>query len=281
MTYETILTAQDGPAFVVTLNRPKKRNAISLLMMDEIIAALKSAEAEPSVRAVIITGNGRGFCPGTDLSGANWGARQGDPATGEGVPPDVAAIGPLRIWDMNKPVIGALNGVAVGFGASVLCSMDMRIAAEGARVAFIYTRRGICNESCSSFFLPRAVGISRAMEWVSTGRMVNADELKESGFVRAVVPLAELLPRARAMAREIAANTSPAAVAISRRLMWNMLSASHPLEASRMECRGLTAVMNLRDAREGPLAFREKRAANFSTRPSKDLGFMQTWWPKP
>ena len=155
------------------------------------------------------------------------------------------------------------------------------IEVPGARLAFIYTRRGISNESCSSFFLPRAVGMQRAMEWVMTGRMVLADELKESGFVRDVVPPAELLPRARAIAREIADNTSPVAVAISRKLMWNMLTATHPLEASRLECRGLTAVMNLPDAKEGPAAFVEKRPAKFTTRPSKDLGFMRNWFAKP
>jgi enoyl-CoA hydratase/carnithine racemase len=270
----------DGIA-TITFNRPEQLNAARGHTHDELVQALDSADGDDAVRAVIITGNGRAFCSGTDLSGASWGARKGDPATGEGVPSDTAAVGPLRIWDMNKPVIGAMNGVAVGFGASVLCSMDMRIAAEGARAAFIYTRRGICNESCSSFFLPRAVGIARAMEWVTTGRMVQAYELLESRFVRDVVPQADLLPRARAIAREIADNTSPAAVAISRKLMWNMLSATHPLEASRMECRGLTAVMNLPDAKEGPAAFREKRAANFATRPSRDLGFMQHWFPKP
>lgn len=281
MAFTDILYEVSEGIATITFNRPEKLNAARGHTHEEFLAALNMADDDDAVRAVIITGNGRAFCSGTDLSGAKWGGRAGDPATGEGVPADTAAVGPLRIWDMNKPVIGALNGVAAGFGASVLCSMDIRLAAEGARVAFIYARRGICNESCSSFFLPRAVGIARAMEWVSTGRMVQADELLESRFVRAVVPQADLLPRAREIAREIADNTSPAAVAISRKLMWNMLSATHPLEASRMECRGLTAVMNLSDAKEGPAAFAEKRAPRFSTRPSKDLGFMKNWFPKP
>jgi len=287
MAYTDILyDVADGIA-TITFNRPEKMNAARRHTHQELLAALNEADADDAVRVVIITGNGRAFCAGTDLTGdvndggPKWSSRPGDPATGEGVPPDVAAVGPLRIWDMNKPVIGALNGVGVGFGASIMCSMDIRIAAEGARLAFIYTRRGISNESCSSFFLPRAVGMQRAMEWVMTGRMVLADELKESGFVRDVVPPAELLPRARAIAREIADNTSPVAVAISRKLMWNMLTARHPLEASQMECCGLTAVMNLPDAKEGPAAFVEKRPAKFTTRPSKDLGFMQNWFPKP
>jgi len=274
--YETA----DGIA-TITFNRPEVLNAARKHTHDEFVQALDAADADDAVRAVIITGNGRAFCSGTDLSGANWGGRQGDPATGEGVPPDSAAVGPLRIWDMNKPVIGALNGVAAGFGASVLCSMDVRLASDKARIAFIYTRRGICNESCSSFFLPRAVGISRAMEWVATGRMIPAAELKESGFVREVVPHEQLLDAARAIAREIADNTSPAGVAVSRRLMWNMLSASHPMEASRLECRGLTGLMQLADAKEGPAAFKEKRAAKFSTKPSRELGFLANWFRKP
>ena len=280
MTFTDILYDVSENIATITFNRPEKLNAASRHTHVEFLAALNLADADDGVRAVIITGNGRAFCSGTDLSGVNWGSRAGNPITGEDIPPDAAAVGPLRIWDMNKPVIGALNGVAAGFGASVLCSMDVRLAAEGSRLSFIYTRRGICNESCSSFFLPRAVGIARAMEWVSTGRMVAAAELKESGFVRDVVPLADLLPRARAIAREIADNTSPAAVAVSRRLMWNMLSATHPMQASLMEGRGLTGLMGLQDAKEGPAAFAEKRAPKFSTRPSKDLGFVEHWWPK-
>jgi len=281
MQFQDILyEAADGVA-TITFNRPEKLNAARYQTHEEFLAALNQADTDDAVRAVIITGNGRAFCSGTDLSGVAWGSRAGNPATGEDVPPDPAAVGPLRIWDMNKPVIGALNGVAVGFGASVLCSMDIRLAAEGARVAFIYARRGVCNESCSSFFLPRAVGIARAMEWVSTGRMVNADELKAAGFVRDVLAPAELLPAARAIAREIADHTSPASVAVSRKLMWHGLSASHPLEASRLECRALTGLMGLSDAKEGAASFLEKRPARFSTKPSKELDFMRNWWPTP
>jgi enoyl-CoA hydratase/carnithine racemase len=277
---DILYEAADGVA-TITFNRPEKLNAARPQTHEEFTAALDQADHDDAVRAVIVTGSGRAFCSGTDLSGVNWSGRGGDPATGEGVPPDVAAPGPLRIWDMNKPVIGAINGVAVGFGASVLCSMDIRLAAEGARLAFIYTRRGVCNESCSSFFLPRAVGIARAMDWVATGRMIAAEELKSSGFVREVLPAESLLPAARALAREIADHTSPAAVAVSRKLMWNMLAASHPLEATRMEARALTGLMRLADAREGPAAFKEKRAPRFSTRPSRELDFMRAWWPAP
>lgn len=278
MNYQDILYQVSDGIATITLNRPEKLNAASYNTHDELADALAIADRDDIVRAVVLTGNGRAFCAGTDLSNSNWAERAGDPATGEGVPPDYAARAPLLIYDMNKPVIGAVNGVAVGFGASVLCSMDIRIASEQARVCFIYARRGICNESCSSFFLPRVVGISRAIEWVSSGRMLVAEELLAAGFVNEVLPPAELLPRAQALAREIADHTSPAAVAVSRRLMWRMLGASHPREATELESRGLTGLMRLPDPPEGAKAFHEKRLPKFSSRPSKDIGFIDGWW---
>jgi len=278
MTYEDILyEVADGVA-TITINRPAKLNAARNQTHDELVDALDRSDSDDSVRALIFTGTGRAFCSGTDLSGAKFSGRSGDPATGDGVTPDYAAKVPLRIYEMNKPVIGALNGIAVGFGASVLCSMDIRLAAESARVGFVYARRGICNESCSSWFLPRLVGISRAVEWVATGRMISAACLESAGFVSAVVPDHNLLPRARELAREIADHTSPASVAVSRRLMWNMLSAGHPREATKFESRGLTGLMNLPDAKEGAASFLEKRPPRFITRPSQDLSFVDQWW---
>ena len=282
MSYEDILyEVVDGIA-TITINRPDKLNAARNQTHDELVDALGRADRDDAVRVVIMTGSGRAFCAGTDLSGGAFGSgRPGDPATGEGVPADYAAQVPLRIYDMNKPVIGALNGVAVGFGASVLCAMDVRLAAQSARVGFVYAKRGICNESCSSWFLPRLVGISLAVEWVATGRMIGAAELKATGFLKDVVPDQELLSRARELAREIADNTSPAAVAVSRKLMWHMLGAAHPREATRLESRGLTGLINLPDAKEGGASFREKRPPRFTTRPSEDLAFVDQWWPQP
>lgn len=281
MNYQDILYAVSERIATITFNRPEKLNAASNNLHDEFVDALDHADNDDDVRVVIITGAGRAFCSGTDLSsGSKWSGRSGDPATGEGVPADYAAKGPLRIYDMNKPVIGAINGVAVGFGASVLCSMDMRIAAEEARLGFIYARRGICNESCSSFFLPRLVGMARAQEWVATGRMVLAPELLASGLVREVVAADQLLPRARALAREIADNTAPASVAVSRHLMWRNLGVTHPAEASGYETRGLTGLMALDDPAEGRNAFAEKRLPKFTSRPSRDIGFLKHWWPK-
>lgn len=281
MAYTDILYEVSDRIATITFNRPEKLNAAANHTHDEFVDALERADNDDTVRVVIITGAGRAFCSGTDLSsGSKWSGRSGDPATGEGVPADYAAKGPLRIYDMKKPVIGAINGVAAGFGASVLCSMDMRIAAEEARIAFIYARRGICNESCSSFFLPRLVGMARAQEWVATGRMLPAAELLAAGFVREVVAGAELLPRARALAREIVDNTAPAAVAVSRHLMWRNLGVTHPAEASQYETRGLTGLMSLDDPGEGRNAFAEKRLPKFTSRPSKDVGFIERWWKK-
>ena len=279
MTYSDILYDVSDRIATITLNRPEKLNAASNNTHDELVDALNCADQDDGVRAVIITGAGRAFCSGTDLStSAKWSGREGDPATGEGVQADYAARGPLRIYDMNKPVIGALNGVAAGFGASVLCAMDMRIASEDARIGFVYARRGICNESCSSFFLPRLVGMARAMEWVSTGRMLTAAELLSAGFVSDVVAAGELLPRARALATEIADHTAPAAVAVSRHLMWRNLGVTHPAQASEYEARGLTGLMALPDPAEGKRAFMERSLPTFTSRPSRDVAFMKSWW---
>lgn len=280
MVYQDILYEVAGDIATITINRPEKLNAVRNQTHDELVDALDRSDGDDSVRALIITGSGRAFCAGTDLSGAKFADRTGDPATGDGVPTDYAARVPLRIYDMNKPVIGALNGVAVGFGASVLCAMDIRLAAERGRVGFVYAKRGICNESCSSWFLPRLVGISLAVEWVATGRMISATSLKSAGFVKAVVPDQELLVSARELAREIADNTSPASVAVSRRLMWNVLGASHPREATKFESRGLTGLMALPDAKEGAVSFLEKRPPRFITRPSRDVAFVDRWWLK-
>jgi enoyl-CoA hydratase/carnithine racemase len=265
----------------ITFNRPDKRNALTFPMVDELTAMLDAVNADDSVRALIITGAGSAFCAGTDLSGeARWSARPGNAATGEGVPLDTNAKVVMRLYEMNKVTIAAVNGAAVGAGSSILTACDVRFASETARVGYVYAARGICTESASSWFLPRAVGISRAVEWVATGRMIDGEELVSSGLMRELLRADQLLPKARALAAEIARNTSPAAVAVSRRLMWNNLSAPHPLDASLLESRGLTGLMGLTDASEGARAFMEKRAPDYKTRPSRDVGFLDSWWPK-
>jgi enoyl-CoA hydratase/carnithine racemase len=267
----------DGIA-TIAINRPQVLNATTYDTLRELRDAFEAADGDDSARVVVLTGTGRAFCAGTDLSTGKFGRRAGDPSTGEGVPLDEGGDIALRIFRMNKPVIAAINGPAVGFGASILLPADIRIASETARVGFLYARRGICTESCASWFLPRIVGIARAMDWVATGRMLGAAELLAAGLVREVTPAEQLMSVVRLLAREIADNVSPIAVAVSRRLMWRMLGSDHPAEAQRLESRGLTGLGQLSDAAEGAAAFREKRLPRFTGKPSRDLAFLETWW---
>ena len=224
------------------------------------------------MRAVIVTGAGRGFCAGADLGGGgetfDWRDRDGGDA---GVPRDGGGRVSLRIFESLKPVIAAINGPAVGVGITMTLPMDVRIAADGAKIGFVFARRGIVPEACSSWFLPRVVGISQAMEWVATGRVFAAEEALAGGLVRSVHPAEELLPAARALAREIADNAAPVSVALARRLMWTMLGASHPMEAHRADSRAMFARGQSADAREGVTSFLEKRPAQFPDRVSDGL----------
>jgi enoyl-CoA hydratase/carnithine racemase len=270
-------TVSDGIA-TIAINRPQVLNATTYDTLRELLTAFNAADTDDAARVVIMTGTGRAFCAGTDLSTGKFGRRPGDPATGEGVPLDEGGDIALRIFRMNKPVIAAINGPAVGFGASILLPADIRIASETARIGFLYARRGICTESCASWFLPRIVGIARAMEWVATGRMLDAAEALAAGLVREITTSEQLMPAALRLGREIADNVSPTAVAVSRRLMWRMLGADHPAEAQRLESRGLTGLGQLPDAAEGAAAFREKRLPRFTSKASRDLAFLESWW---
>jgi enoyl-CoA hydratase/carnithine racemase len=255
----------------VTLNRPDRLNAFTPTMQRELIEAFDRADADDDVRTVIVTGEGRGFCAGADLERGgetfDWRerARSGD------VPRDGGGQVVLRIYEMTKPVIAAINGPAVGVGITMTLPMDVRIAVEGAKIGFVFARRGIVPEACSSWFLPRLVGISQAMEWVGTGRVFDADEALRGGLVRSVHPAGELLGVAHALAREIADNTAPVSVALARRLMWTMLGAEHPMEAHRADSRAMFARGQSEDAREGVTSFLEKRPAQFPDRVSDGL----------
>ena len=255
----------------ITLNRPERLNAFTQRMGEELIAAFDQGDADDDVRVVIVTGEGRGFCAGADLAGGgdtfDWRDRQQD---GE-VPRDGGGIVSLRIFDMTKPVIAAVNGPAVGVGITMTLPMDIRIASAQARMGFVFTRRGIVPEACSSWFLPRIVGISQAMEWVSTGRVFDADEALRGGLVRSVHAAGELLPAARELAAEIAENTAPVSVALARRLLWRMLGAQHPMDAHRADSRAMFSRGQSADAREGVTSFLEKRKADFPDRVSEGL----------
>ena len=267
----------------ITLNRPEKLNAFTNTMLHEIIEAFDLSDADDNVRVVIVTGSGRAFCAGADLStGGETFSRGGSDVAGvKGVPRDGGGLVALRIFESKKPVIGAINGPAVGVGVTMTLPMDIRLASNTAKFGFVFTRRGIVTEACSSWFLPRIVGISRATEWVFTGRMVTVDEAQQFGLIRSVHPADELLHSARALAKEIVENTAPVSVALSRQMLWRMLGASHPMDAHRVESRGIAQRGSSADAREGVMSFLEKRAANFTMKVSTDLPNLFPEWQDP
>jgi enoyl-CoA hydratase/carnithine racemase len=276
---QIIVEVADG-VLTITLNRPERLNAWTAQMGLEMRAALDRADADDDVRAVIVTGAGRGFCAGADLASGgdtfDYGKREI-----EGPARDNGGELTLRIFQSKKPVIAAINGPAVGVGATMTLPMDVRLAAEDARMGFVFARRGIIPEACSSWFLPRVVGISRAMEWVATGRVFSAQEALEGGLVRSLHPKGELLDAARSLAREIAENTAPVSVALARQLMWRMLGAEHPMLAHRADSRGMVARGQSADAAEGITAFLEKRPAAFPDRVSDGLPDVMPGWSAP
>ena len=266
----------DG-VLTITLDRPDRLNAFTRTMMAELIEAFDRADADDDVRAVIVTGAGRGFCAGADLERGgetfDWRERQRE---GE-VPRDGGGQVSLRIFDMTKPVIAAINGPAVGVGITMTLPMDIRLAAQGAKIGFVFTRRGIVPEACSSWFLPRIVGISQAMEWAASGRVFGAEEALRGGLVRSVHPADDLLPAAHALAREIADSTAPVSVALTRRLLWDMLGEDHPMQAHRADSRAMFSRGQSDDVREGVTSFLEKRPARFSDRVSDGLPEITPW----
>ena len=288
--YEQIsYEVSDGIA-TITLNRPDRLNAFTARMRDELVRAFDATDADDDVRVVVVTGAGRGFCAGADLAAgadtfnaestdeqrreARWSAGEVD-----GVPRDGGGVVSLRIAASRKPVIGAINGPAVGVGVTMTLPMDVRLASVSARFGFVFARRGIVAEAASSWFLPRVVGISQAMEWVATGRIFDAEEALRGRLVSRVVADGQLLPAAREIAREIADNTSAVAVATTRRMMWSMLGAPNPWDAHRMDSRAMFELGSGADAAEGVAAFLAKRPAEFPLRVSSDHPEFLPDWP--
>jgi enoyl-CoA hydratase/carnithine racemase len=280
-------SVEDGVA-TITLNRPDRMNAFTFVMRAELIAAFDEVDADDSVRAVIVTGAGRAFCAGADLGGGGDTfnkAKQSDRYAGDddvlpdGTPRDGGGTVALRIARCLKPVIGAINGAAVGVGATMTLPMDVRLAAVTSRFGFVFTRRGIVTEAASSWFLPRIVGISQAMEWAATGRVFDAAEALAGRLVARLYEPAELLPAAYALAREIADNTSQVSVAAVRRLMWSGLSAASPWDAHAADSRLMYALGGAPDAVEGVTSFLEKRPAVFPMRVGADLPEATPDWP--
>ncbi len=277
MSYETLLTALEDGVLTVTLNRPDRLNAFTTQMMLDLLALADEVDGDDAVRAVIVTGAGRGFCAGADLGGGG-GTFDASGAADPGVPRDGGGRVTTRLYESTKPWIAAINGPAVGVGATMTLPMDVRLASESAKFGFVFARRGIVPEAASSWFLPRAVGISRAMEWVATGRVFPAAEALEGGLVSRVLPPGELLPAARALAREIAAHTSAVSVALARQMLWRMLGADHPMEAHKVDSRAIFAMGQSPDAYEGVQSFLEKRPPHFTMKPSSDLPDFYPWW---
>jgi len=285
--FETItLGVEDGIA-TITLNRPDRMNAFTLQMMDELIAAFDQTDADDNVRAVIVTGAGKAFCAGADLSGGadtfNYEEQKGnapDPLA-NGVNRDGGGMVSLRIFRSLKPVIGAINGAAVGVGATMSLAMDIRLASEKARYGFVFARRGIVPEAASSWFISRAVGLSTALNWCMSGRLINADELEKRGLVESVHAPEDLYPAAVAIAREIADNTAPVSVAMTRQMLWRMAGASHPMEAHQLDSRAVQARGASADAKEGVASFLEKRPAEYPNKVSTDMPAFFDWQGEP
>ena len=289
MNYEAIKVLADGPVLTVTLNRPEKLNAYTARMGAELAHAFTRADADDAVRVVILTGEGRGFCSGADISA---GAGSFDTAAGgagaknfgDGARSDAPSGGSNFIramFDCRKATIAAFNGPAVGVGITLALPTDIKIASTAARFGFVFARRGLVPEAASSWFLPRIVGISQAMEWVATGRVFDAAEALAGRLVSRVLPDADLLPAARALAAEIAENTSAVSVTLSRQLLWSMLGAATPWEAHRLDSRAIFELGQGPDAAEGVTSFLEKRPPKFPGRIGDFVGLVPPWPAQP
>ena len=297
MSYETILYGVSNYVATITLNRPEKLNAYNALMQRELVSAFDAVDRDDEVRAVVVTGAGRAFCAGFELS---KGAEAFDPRTldegktlgesrfnADGSPHysgasnrDIGGLLALRIFRCLKPVIGAINGAAIGIGATMQLPMDVRLASEDARFGFVFSRRGVVPEAASSWFLPRIVSPSKALEWCFTGRLIDAKEALGGGLVRSIHPDAELLPAAHALAQEIADNGAPVSVALTRQMIWRGLCLAHPMQAHRIESRLLVDRGMSQDTREGVASFLAKRPPAYPDRVSSEMPPSFPWWSR-
>ena len=278
MNFEQIIYDKNGPILTITLNRPDKLNAYTGQMQAEIISALDAADADDDIRAVIFTGAGRGFCAGADLSGGGNTINNDAPGREGGLRRDGGGVLTLRIFESLKPIISACNGPAVGVGATLQCATDVRLASEDARYGFVFSKRAVVPEACSSWFLPRIVGIQQALEWTFSGRVFGAAEAKAGGLVRSVHKPTDLMPAAIDLAHEFAESTSPVSVALIRQMMWRMLGADHPMEAHKVDSRGIYHRGKSADAIEGVESFLEKRTPVFPGKVSSDMPEYFPWW---
>jgi enoyl-CoA hydratase/carnithine racemase len=277
MSYQTIRFDVDAHGVAtLTLDRPEKRNAWNRQMGMEIRQALRDADGRDEVRAIVVTGAGNDFCVGADLEG---GGTVFDAARAREAEPGAERL-TLKAWDVRKPVIAALNGAVAGVGATLPLQWDIRLAGESTRITFVFVKRGLVPEAASTWLLPRIVGVSRAAELLLTGRLVRAAEALEMGLVSRVVPDAELLPAAQALAREIATETAPVAVALTKQLVWRFLSEPDPSAAERLDAQVFGWTTQSPDAKEGIRAFLEKRPARWGMRVSSDLPALDVFTKK-
>ncbi|MBU2587733.1 MAG: crotonase/enoyl-CoA hydratase family protein [Alphaproteobacteria bacterium] len=281
--YTQIIVAKADGIATITLNRPDKMNAYTRTMGQEIMAAMDDIDADDAVRAVIFTGSGeRAFCAGADLTPEGGGHVFSDPTEVSDLSDpkvrDGGGLLTLRLFESKKPLISACNGVAVGVGATMQLAMDIRLASETARYGFVFARRGIVPEAASSWFLPRLVGISQALEWCYTGRVFDAAEAKAGGLVRSIHAPQDLLHAAKSLAREIAENTSAISVAMTRAMMWRLMNADHPMEAHKIDSRAIYRLSRGGDAKEGIASFLEKRRPMYPDKVSADMPDFYPWW---
>lgn len=283
MNYETLLYDIQDRVLTITLNRPERMNAFNGRMADELIHAFDQADADDEVKVVIVTGAGRGFCAGSDLEkgGDTWN-KHADYIAAQSASERYVGDGggrvTRRIFDFNKPVIAAINGPAVGVGLTMTLAMDIRIAAANVKLGFVFAGRGIVPEACSSWFLPRIVGISKALEWCYSSRVFKSEEGLAAGLLRSVHEANDLLPTARALAKEFIDNSSAVSIAMVRHMMWRMLNAPHPIDAHEIDTAAIASLGKSADAKEGISAFLEKRPAQFKDRVSSDMPKVFPWW---
>jgi enoyl-CoA hydratase/carnithine racemase len=283
MTYETLRYELTDRILTITLHRPDRMNAFTGRMADELIDAFDRADADDAVKVVIVTGAGKAFCAGSDLQrgGETWSKHAehlAQQSASERYIGDGGGRVTRRIFDFNKPVIAAINGAAVGVGLTMTLAMDIRLVVAGAKLGFVFAGRGIVPEACSSWFLPRIVGISKALEWCYSARIFRAEEALEAGLVRSVHAPEDLLPAARSLAQEFVDNASAVSIALIRHMMWRMLSAPHPIDAHEIDTVALARLGTSADAKEGITAFLEKRPARFTDRVSSDMPDFFPWW---
>lgn len=280
MDYSHITSEVSERVMTVTLNRPEQLNTFTPVMRKELINVFDQADADDDVRVVIVTGAGRAFCAGADFgnSGETFDYGKRDAEDTLQTHRDNGGLVALRIYDMKKPVIAAINGPVVGVGITMTLPMDIRLASENAKLGFVFTRRGVVPEACSSWFLPRIVGMSKAAEWILTGRVFSAQEALEGGLVSEVLTPEKLIPRAREIAIEIAQNTSGVSVALARQLLWKMAGADHPMEAHKIDSKCMYWTGKREDTSEGIHSFLEKRVPEFTMKPSSDMPEFYPWW---